>query len=111
MPTDMNLWAEFYGEPLQAQPSSLDLLNLLAQIGVAADYEVVTHRFSWTFGDINEAVSQLGNTLCLPHEDDEAMAKLRELLQERLITWPNGRLGPQVGPVRSAILSWAPPKN
>ena len=106
MPTDMGLWAEFYGVPLQAQPTALDLLNLLAQIGIMADFEVVEHRFSWTFADIEEAVAQIRNSLCLREDDEVASVKLRGLLKERLVAWPNDRLGPEIVSSRSAIISW-----
>ena len=81
LPTDMGLWTEFYGVPLQAQPVALDLLNLLAQIGIIADVEVVEHRFTWTFADLDEAVAQTRNSLCLREDDAPATAKLRALLE------------------------------
>jgi SAM-dependent methyltransferase len=108
LPTDMGLWADFYGEPLQLQPSALDLLNLLAQIGIAASYEVVEHRFSWTFAELEEAVAQTRNTLCLREDDAAATTRLRQLLEARLVPWPNGRLGPEIKSARSAIISWKP---
>jgi len=108
LPTDMGLWPEFYGVPLQAQPVALDLLNLLAQIGVMADLEVAEHRFTWTFADIDEAVAQTRNSLCLREDDVASTARLRVLLQQRLVPWPNGRLGPEIGSARSGIISWTP---
>jgi SAM-dependent methyltransferase len=108
LPTDFGLWSEFYGEPLQLQPAHLDLVNALAQIGTACDVEVVEHRFSWTFANIDEAVAQVRNSLCLREDDRAATDKLRALLQARLVAWPNGRLGPQVGSARSAVISWPP---
>jgi SAM-dependent methyltransferase len=108
LPTDMGLWPEFYGIPLQAQPVALDLLNLLAQIGIMADMEVTEHRFTWTFADIDEAVAQARNSLCLREDDAAATEKLRALLEDRLIPWPENRLGPQVTAARSAIISWRP---
>jgi hypothetical protein len=110
MPTDMGLWREFYGVPLQAQPSHLDLLNALAEMDIIPDVEIVEHRFSWTFASLDEAVEQVRNSLCLRPDDEAATSKLRALLEERLITWPNGRLGPQIGSTRSAIISWTPPR-
>ena len=104
LPTDMGLWSEFHGVPLQLQPTALDLLNLLAQIGIAADLEVVQHRFTWTFADLDEAVAQTRNTLCLREDDAAATAKLRRLLDERLVPWPNGRLGPEIASARSGII-------
>jgi hypothetical protein len=108
MPTDMGLWAEFYGVPLQLQPSHLDLLNALAEMDIIPDVEIVEHRFTWTFASLDEAVEQVRNSLCLRADDDAATAKLRALLSERMITWPNGRLGPRIGSTRSAIISWSP---
>jgi len=108
LPTDFGLWKEFHGTALQAQPVHMDLINVLAQIGIFADVEIVEHRFSWTFADLDEAQAQVRNSLCLREDDAVANRKLRALLAERLVTWPNGRLGPQVGSARSAIISWAP---
>ncbi|HXK34149.1 MAG TPA: class I SAM-dependent methyltransferase [Dehalococcoidia bacterium] len=106
LPTDMGLWAEFYGEPLQPQPGAHDLLNLLAQIGVMADLEVVQHRFTWTFADLDEAEAQVSNTLCLRDDDAAGREKLRALLERTLVRHENGRIGPDVGSARSAIISW-----
>lgn len=108
LPTDMGLWKEFHGVALQAQPAHLDLVNLLAQIGIAADVEVVHHRFTWTFADVDEAVAQVRNSLCLREDDAAAAAKLRTLLESRLVPWPDGRFGPNIGSARSAIISWQP---
>ncbi len=106
--TDMGLWKEFYGVPLQPQPVHMDLVNVLAQIGVFADVEVVEHRFTLTFADIDEAMTQVRNSLCLREDDEPANTRLRRLLEERLVEWPDGRLGQQVGSPRSAIVSWRP---
>lgn len=108
LPTDMRLWSEFYGEPLQAQPVHLDLVNVLAQMEIFADVEVVEHRFTLTFASFEDAVAQMRNGLCLRDDDAAAEERLRRLLRERLIDWPGGRLGPDVESARSAIVSWAP---
>lgn len=106
--TDMGLWSEFYGVPLQAQPVHMDLVNVLAQEGVFADVDVVEHRFTLTFATLDDAVAQLRNGLCLREDDEAATARLRVLLQERLVPWPGGRLGPATESARSAIISWRP---
>jgi SAM-dependent methyltransferase len=108
LPTDLGLWREFYGVPLQAQPTHMDLITVLAQAGIFADVEVVEHRFTWTFADVDEAQQQVRSSLCLRDDDAAANATLRRLLEERLVLWPDGRLGPEVGSARSAIISWAP---
>lgn len=108
LPTDMGLWSEFHGVPLQAQPVHMDLLNVLAQIGVFADVEVVEHRFTLTYASVDEAMEQVRNSLCLREDDAAAHAKLRRLLDERLVSWPNGRIGPRVESARSAVMSWKP---
>ncbi len=108
IPTDMGLWSDFYGIPLQAQPSAFDLLNLLAKAGIMPDLEVVNHRFTLTFESVDEAVEHVKNSLCLNEDDERAMAKLRSVLQARLKPWPDGRLGPDVAWARTAIMSWEP---
>ena len=111
LPTDLGLWSEFHGSPLQLQPTALDLLNVLSQIGIAADLDVVQHRFTWTFADLDEAVEHIRNTLCLREDDAGATAKLRRLLEERLVSWPNGRLGPNIASARSGIITWKPHRS
>ncbi len=106
--TDMGLWKEFHGVPLQPQPVHMDLVNVLAQIGVFADVEVVEHRFTLTYADLDEAMTQVRNSLCLREDDEPANKRLRRLLEARLVEWPGGRLGQQVGSSRSAIVSWRP---
>jgi hypothetical protein len=106
--TDIGLWTEFYGVPLQGQPVFADLYPLLMQIGIMADVEIVEHRFTWTFESLDEAVAQVRNALCLREDNAAANDKLRGLLEERLVAWPEGRLGPRIESARSAILSWAP---
>jgi SAM-dependent methyltransferase len=106
--TDMNLWSEFHGVPLQQQPVHMDLINVLAQIDVFADVEIVEHRFTLTYPSLDDAVSQVRYGLCLREGDAAADEKLRGLLAERLVSWPDGRLGPPVSSARTAILSWTP---
>ncbi len=108
LPTDIGLWSEFYGVPLQAQPTYFDLAGVLIQLDIAADVEIVDHVFTWTFADLEEAFEQVRNSLCLPEDDAAAGAKLRQLLETRLTRWPNGRLGPTIESARSAIVSWRP---
>ncbi|MBI2723785.1 MAG: class I SAM-dependent methyltransferase, partial [Chloroflexi bacterium] len=86
--TDIGLWSEFYGVPLQAQPTQMDLVNLLYQAGIAADVEVVRQAFSWTWFDLDEAVGQIRNALCLPEGDPATDARLRTLVEERLAPGP-----------------------
>lgn len=106
--TDLGLWSAFHGSPLQPQPVHMDLINVLAQIGVFADCEVVEHRFTWTFASLDEALPQVRNALCLPEEDEATDTKLRGLLEQTLEAWPNGRFGPRIESARSAIISWEP---
>ena len=106
--TDIGLWSEFYGVPLQGQPVFTDLYPLLMQLGIMADAQIVNHRFTWTFESLDEAVVQVRNALCLREDDAAASEKLRDLLNQRLVAWPEGRLGPRIESARSAIISWAP---
>jgi len=104
--TDLGLWREFYGVPLQGQPVFGDLYPLLEQVGIVADVDIVEHRFTWTFSSMEEAVVQVRNALCLREDDAGADEKLRGLLRERLVESRDGRLGPRIESARSAIISW-----
>jgi hypothetical protein len=84
----------------------MDLLNALHEMGIAADVTIGEHRFTWTFESVDEAVAQVRQSLCLRDDDEGAATRLRGLLEERLVRWPNGRLGPQIAAARSAIISW-----
>ena len=106
--TDLGLWSAFHAIPLQSQPVHTDLMGVLSQMGICPDVEIVEHRFTWTFADLDEAHGQLRNSLRLRADDDAASAKLRALLSETLVEWPDGRLGPRLVRARSAILSWTP---
>lgn len=106
--TDMGLWSEFHGVPLQHQPVHMDLLNVLAQMGIFADVEIVEHRATLTFASMDEAVALARISVCLPEDDAAATTKLRRLLDERLVPWPNGRIGPPISSARSAVMSWKP---
>jgi SAM-dependent methyltransferase len=108
LPTDMGLWSEFHGEPLQHQPVHMDLLNAMAQVGIYPDVLVGDNRFTWTFRDLDEATAQVRNGLCLREDDDAAITKLHALLSERLASMPDGRIGQEAGNARSAIISWPP---
>lgn len=108
LPTDFGLWSEFWGEPLTLQPTTHDLYGVLTQMGISPDVEVVEHRFTWTFASLDEAVPQVRNSLCLREDDSEATERIRTLLAERMVPWPEGRIGPAVESARSAIVSWAP---
>lgn len=108
LPTDLGLWSEFYGEPLQLQPVYADLVNVMMEAGIVPDAQITEHRFTWTFAGLDEAVAATRNTLCLREDDEAASARLRTLLEERLVEWPGGRLGPHIDAARTAIISWQP---
>ncbi len=107
--TDFGLWSDFWSVPLQGQPTALDLFGALTQAGIMPDVEVVEHRFTWTFHSLDEAVPQVRNSLCLREDDTSATERVRSLLAERMVAWPDGRIGPAINAARSAILSWTPP--
>jgi SAM-dependent methyltransferase len=109
MATDFGLWAEFYGVPLQHQPVHMDLLNVLAQIGIFADVEVAEFRFPWVFDSVEGAYDEVNTRLCLREDDGAAHAKLRRLLEERLTSRADGRVEMEhAGGQRTAVLSWVP---
>ena len=111
LPTDLGLWSEFYGTPLQAQPVLSDLYPVLLQLDIAADVKVVEHRFTLTYESVDEAVTQARHSLCLREDDDQATSKLRGLLDRLLVPHEGGRIGPPIESTRSAMISWIPRKE
>ncbi len=107
LPTDFGLWSEFYGVPLQGQPTHADLFGVLVQMGIMADIEIVTAPFTWRFESVEDAAREVGGRLCLRPDDDDAQAKLRDVLAPRF-ELEGGRIMSDSGEARSAIFSWSP---
>ncbi|HEY7801100.1 MAG TPA: class I SAM-dependent methyltransferase [Dehalococcoidia bacterium] len=107
LPTDFGLWSEFYGAPLQGQPTHADLFNVLVQIGVMANVEIVTAPFTWKFDSLEDAAGEVGGRLCLRPDDEPSQAKLRDVLASRFQRESGGIMSDS-GEARSAIFSWHP---
>lgn len=100
------LWRHFHGSPRRPAPTYLDALDVLAEMGIAADARVheVPSRVRWR--DLSEAAASVGDMLLL----DGTPARRRELraLLGGWLVGPAGALRPP-GLTRSvAVLSWAP---
>ncbi|MCK6548512.1 DUF2478 domain-containing protein [Myxococcota bacterium] len=99
------LWASLYGAPRPQPPGALEILNLLWQLGHAAELRVVEGSARpFAFADDGEDLVEL----CLRvnvEPDDEGRARVREHLHRVARRTPDGRwqlgtLGPHV------LLSW-----
>ena len=100
------LWRHFHGAPRPPAPTYLDLMDMLAELGIEAEVEVRETRPVTRWKDLGAAVSAVRDTLLL---DDTAAVRreLRGLLRPWLAGRP-GALRPP-GVLRTvAIVSWEP---
>lgn len=98
------LWRHFHGTPRAPQPTYLDALDVLAEVGIDADAEVAPLPATGGFADVATAASHYRGVLLLgeAHVDE-----LRELLAGWLQRRDDGWWPPVAGRP-TAVLSWAP---
>jgi len=97
-------WNRVYGAPRAPLPGALECLNVLRQLGIAAQ---LTHlpASRYTFANEREALADLHWRLRLPSEsahDSILHAAIRDLLD----CGPEGQLMPQNQPSHVAALWW-----
>ncbi|MGI8686763.1 MAG: class I SAM-dependent methyltransferase [Acidimicrobiales bacterium] len=103
------LWRHFHGKPRRAGPTYLDAVAVLAEVGIAAEVEVVELPTRARHKDLSAAVKAYREQLLLP--DDAAVRReLRGLLSSWLVE-DKGRFRPPVRSTPAAILSWRPGKH
>ena len=98
------LWRHFHGRPRRLAPTYLDALEILGDLGVAAEAEVVEVRTSARFVSVAEAADHYLDMLVLDG-DPEVRADLEGLLAGWLVGRP-GALRPPLPVVPAAILRW-----
>jgi SAM-dependent methyltransferase len=97
-------WKHFYGEPRAPLPGAQECLNVLRQLGIAAQHAHLPAS-RYTFADEHEALADLRWRLRLPSEpahDAALQAAMRDLLDSSA----DGRLMPQNQPTHVVVLWW-----
>lgn len=103
------MWRHFHGKPRRPGPTYLDAIAVLAELGIAADVEVVELPTRARHKDLPAAVKAYRDQLLLP--DDAAVRReLRGLLASWLVE-DGGQLRPPVRSTPAAIVSWRPVKE
>lgn len=103
------LWRHFHGKPRRLGPTYLDLVAVLAELGISAEVEVVELPTRARHKDLNAAVKAYRDQLLLPDEP-AVRRELRGLLASWLVE-DKGRLRPPVRSTPAAIVSWRPQRD
>ena len=97
-------WNRVYGEPRAPLPGAQECLNVLHQLGIAAQL-VHLPASRYTFADEREALADLRWRLRLPSESAHDAA-LHAAMRDLLDCGPEGQLMPQNQPTQVAALWW-----
>ena len=103
------LWRHFHGKPRRLGPTYLDLVDVLAELGIPAEVEVVELPTRPHHKNINAAVKAYRDQLLLP-DNPAVRHELRGLLSSWLVE-EKGRLRPPVRSTPAAIVSWRPQRD
>jgi len=87
----VGLWEGMHGQPRLPQPTYIDALNLLHQLGCYASVEIGWIETQRQFDSLDEAVERFAETVAVG-EAPELRRRLRDALAERLEAAPGGRL-------------------
>lgn len=102
------LWQEIHGEERISLPSLPELEPVLAELGIAAQIEMLLPQPARGFDSLEEAEEQLARRLYLP-EDSDKKARLISILPERLEEDQDGTFRIRgTEPLRPALISWSP---
>ncbi len=99
-------WRHFHGGPRRPGPTYLDAVAVLAELGIAAEVEVVEVPIRSRFRTLARAVAAYRDNLLLP-DTPEVRRELRKLLAPWLVG-REGALRPPLKTTGAAILRWAP---
>ncbi len=100
------MWRHFHRAPRAPEPTYLDALGLLREVGIAPDLKVVELPNRKRFATVGEAVEHYLEGLLLVDTPE-----VRQELEALLATWLMGRRGAFRSPLRTlpaAIIHWRP---
>ena len=87
----IGLWEAVHGQPRRPQPTHIDVVNVLHQLGCYANVEVASAETPHMFDSIEDAIDRFAESLAV-RDDPERLGKLRKALEERLESLPDGGL-------------------
>ena len=87
----IQLWESVHGEARQPQPTYIDVVNVLRQLGCFANVEIAWTEMPRSFDDIDDAMDRFAESIAVG-DDEERSARLRATLQTQLTPTPDGRL-------------------
>ena len=101
----LGLWEALHNETRLPQPTYIDAVNVLNQLGCPTNVEVVWVDITRTFDDLDDACERTAETVAVG-EDAAKLARLREVLRERLTPLDGGRLALSFEPYPLATVWW-----
>jgi len=101
----LGLWEAVHGQPRLPQPTYIDAVNVLHQLGCYANVEVAWVDTPRRFDSVDGAVERFAEMVVLG-DDPERRRRAREALASRLTPLPEGRLSLSTGPYPIATVWW-----
>lgn len=99
------LWEAVHGSQRLPQPTYIDALNVLHQLGCYASVEIAWAQTPRLFDSLDDAVERLAESVAVG-DDQEQRARLREALANQLEPTDDGRLAHPVRQWPLATLWW-----
>jgi hypothetical protein len=101
----LGLWEAVHGEERRRQPTYIDAVNVLHQLGCYASVEIAWVETPRRFDSLDEALERFAETVAVG-EHAEKVRKLREALAQRLEALPGGRFAFPRGRYPLATVWW-----
>lgn len=86
----LQLWEAVHGEERRPQPTYIDVVNVLHQLGCFANVEIAQTEMTRSFDDLDDAFDRFAETVAVG-EDQEKANRLRDALTRKLTKTPDGR--------------------
>lgn len=101
----LGLWEAVHGEPRRPQPTYIDVVNVLHQLGCYASAEIRLVETPRTFDTLDDAFERFAEALAVG-EEPKRQRRLRDALAERLRPLDDGRLEFPEGRYPLATVWW-----
>jgi SAM-dependent methyltransferase len=99
------LWEAVHGQPRRPQPTYVEAVEVLHQLGCHPSVEVEWLETAHTFDSLDDAVQRFADSLAVG-EDPDRLSRLRDALAERLQPLEDGRLALGEGRLPLATVWW-----